>query len=79
VFEPVSIHVGLVVDKIALAQVFLRILLFSPVTFTPAMLHYMEKRKKPYHLQPKVANEPQDCGASVTSAAVLHKIGKDIK
>jgi hypothetical protein len=39
-FDPGSVHVGFVVDKVALAQVFLRVLRFSPVNFIPPVLHY---------------------------------------
>jgi hypothetical protein len=35
---PGSIHVGLVVDKVALGQVFLRVLRFSPVNIIPPSL-----------------------------------------
>jgi hypothetical protein len=34
-FEPGSIHFGFVVDKVALGQVFLRVLQFSPVNIIP--------------------------------------------
>jgi hypothetical protein len=37
---PGSVHVGFVVDKMALGQVFLRVLRFSPVNFIPPVLHY---------------------------------------
>ena len=40
------IHVGFVVDKVALRQVFPRVLGFSPVNFIPPVLIYTEKRKK---------------------------------
>jgi hypothetical protein len=43
VFNPGSVHVGFVVDKVALAQVFPRVLRFSPVNFIPPELHYLEK------------------------------------
>jgi hypothetical protein len=43
--NPVSIHVGFVVGKVALGQVFPRVLRFSPVNFIPPVLHYKEKRK----------------------------------
>jgi hypothetical protein len=33
-FVPGSIHVGFVVDEVALGQVFLRVLLFSPVNIS---------------------------------------------
>jgi hypothetical protein len=44
-FDPGSVHVGFVVDKVALEQVFPRVLRFSPVNFIPPVLHYKEKRK----------------------------------
>jgi hypothetical protein len=37
-FAPGSIHVGFVVDKMALGQVFLRVLRFSPVNIIPPLL-----------------------------------------
>jgi hypothetical protein len=39
-FDPGLVHVRFVVDKVALGQVFLRVLRFSPVNFIPPMLHY---------------------------------------
>jgi hypothetical protein len=39
-FDPGSVHVGFVVDKVARGQVFLRVLRFSPVNFIPPVLHY---------------------------------------
>jgi hypothetical protein len=44
-FDPKSVQVGYVVDKVALGQVFLRVLQFSPVNFIPLVLHYLEKLK----------------------------------
>jgi hypothetical protein len=38
--------VGFVVDKVALGQVFPRVLLFSPVNIIPPVLYYKEKLKK---------------------------------
>jgi hypothetical protein len=38
-FNPGSVHVEFVVDKVALGQVFLRVLRFSPVSFIPPVLH----------------------------------------
>jgi hypothetical protein len=38
-FSPGSIRVGFVVDKVALGQVFLRVLRFSPVNIIPPGLH----------------------------------------
>ena len=43
--NPGSVHVGFVVDKVALEQVFPRVLWFPPVNFMPPVLHYKEKRK----------------------------------
>jgi hypothetical protein len=37
--NPGSVHVGFVVDKVALRQVFLRVLRFSPVNLIPPVLH----------------------------------------
>jgi hypothetical protein len=39
-FDPGPVHVGFVVDKVALGQVFPRVLRFSPVNFIPPVLHY---------------------------------------
>jgi hypothetical protein len=44
-FEPGSVHVGLVVDKVALGQAFPRVLRFSPVNFIPPVLHNTEEKK----------------------------------
>jgi hypothetical protein len=48
-FDPGSVHVGFVVDKEALGQVFPRVLRFSPVSVIPPVLHYLEKWKNTYH------------------------------
>jgi hypothetical protein len=40
------VHVGFVVDKVALGQAFPRVLRFSPVNFIPPVPHYTEIRKK---------------------------------
>jgi hypothetical protein len=39
-FDPGSVHVGFLVDKVTLGQVFLRVLRFSAVNFIPPVLHY---------------------------------------
>jgi hypothetical protein len=44
--DPESVHVGFVVDKVALGQAFPQVLQFCPVNFIPPALHYMEKDKK---------------------------------
>jgi len=38
-FSPGSVHVRFVVDKVALGQVFLQILQFSPFSIIPPILH----------------------------------------
>jgi hypothetical protein len=45
-FDPGSVHVGFVVNKVVLEQDFPRVLWFSPVNFIPPLLYYKEKRKK---------------------------------
>jgi hypothetical protein len=45
-FDSGSLHVGFVVDKVALGQVFPQVLRFSPVNLIPSVLHYLEKDKK---------------------------------
>jgi hypothetical protein len=37
-FKPGSVHVGFVVEKVALGQVFLQVLWFSPVSIIPPLL-----------------------------------------
>jgi hypothetical protein len=49
VFDPGSVHVGFVVNKVALGQVLPRVLRFSPLNFIPPVLHYLEKWKKNTH------------------------------
>jgi hypothetical protein len=56
-FNPEPVHVGFVLDKVALGQVF------------PCQVHYSEKRRKPIIFITGLYNEPQGCGASVASAA----------
>jgi hypothetical protein len=56
-------------DKVALGQVFPRVLLFSPVSFIPLVLHYSEKRKKLNIFITVLHHTPQGCGASVKSDA----------
>jgi hypothetical protein len=68
-FDPGSVHVGFVVDKMALGQVYLRVLRFSPVNFIPPVLHYSDKRKEVLIFITGLHNKPQGCGASVASAA----------
>jgi hypothetical protein len=68
--NPGSVHVGFVVDKVALGQVFPRVLRVSPVNFIPPVLHYKEKiKKKTIIFFTGLHNKPRGCGASVASAA----------
>jgi hypothetical protein len=65
-FDVGSVHVGFVVDKVALGQMFLRALRFFPVSFIPPVPHYMENRKKPPVIIiifiTGLYNKPQICG-----------------
>jgi hypothetical protein len=62
-FDPGSVHVEFVMDKVTLWQIFPRVLRFFPV------LHYKEKWKKLTIFITGLHNKPQGCGASVASAA----------
>jgi hypothetical protein len=65
-----SVHVGFVMDEVALEQVFPRVFRFSPVDIIPPVLHYTEKRKKKLIIFiTGLHSKPQGCGASVASAA----------
>jgi hypothetical protein len=67
-FDPGLVHVGFVVDKVALRQVFPRVLRFSPVNFIPPVLHYKDKKKILIIFITGLHKKPQGCGASVASA-----------
>jgi hypothetical protein len=69
--DPGSVHVGFVLDKVALGQVFPRVLRFSSISFIPPVLHYSETL---IIFITGLHNKPQGCGASVASAAGLLKI-----
>jgi hypothetical protein len=60
---------GFVVDKVALGQVFPRVLRFTPVNFIPSVLGYKEKRIKAIIFITGLHNKPQRCGVSVVSDA----------
>ena len=69
-FDPGSVHVGFVVDEVALGQVFPRVLRFYPVNFIPPVLHYLEKWKQNLIIFiTGLHNKPLGWGASVASAA----------
>jgi hypothetical protein len=57
-FDFGSVHVGFVVDKVALGQVFPRVLRCSPVSLIPPVLHYTEKRKKLFIFIAGLHNKP---------------------
>jgi hypothetical protein len=67
-FDHGSVHVGFVVDKVALGQGFLLVLRFFPVSFFPPVLHYTEKGKKLVIFITGLHDKPQGCGESVASA-----------
>jgi hypothetical protein len=67
-----SVHIGFVVDEVALGQVFLQVLRLSPVIFIPPVLHYTEKQNNLIIFiifLIGLHNKPSGCGASVASAA----------
>jgi hypothetical protein len=68
-FYPGSVHVGFVVDKVALGQVLPLVLRFSPVILFPPVLQLYGKQKKLNIFTTGLHNKPQGCGASVASAA----------
>jgi hypothetical protein len=67
--DPGSVHVGFVLDKVALGDVFPRVLHFYPINFIPPVLHYTEKPKKLIIFITGLHHKPQGGGASVTSVA----------
>jgi hypothetical protein len=71
--------VGFVVDKVALGQVFPRILRFSSVSFIPPVLHYKEERKKLIIFITGLHSKPVGCGESVASAAGPFTTKKKVK
>jgi hypothetical protein len=81
-FDPGTFHVRFVVDKVALGQVFPRVLRFSSVNFILPVLHYTEKRKKLIIFNTGLHNKPQGYGAgnmsekpSFTSRTSGHGVG----
>jgi hypothetical protein len=71
-FAPGSIHVGFVVDRVALGQVFLRVLRFSPVNIS-----FHSRSPNPYHLgnawYANVSRHPRLGTRSTPSSGVKRK------
>jgi hypothetical protein len=67
-FDPGSVHVGFVVDKVALGQIFPRVLWFSHCQFHSTSAPLLGKPKKLTIFIIGLHNKPQGCGASVASA-----------
>jgi hypothetical protein len=64
------VHVGHVVDKVALGQVFIPVFRFSPVTLLHrCSITRKNKKEKLIICITMLHNMPQGCGASVASAA----------
>jgi hypothetical protein len=63
----IPVHVGFVVDKVALGQVFPRVLRFSLVNFIPPVLHYKGGGERIIFIT-GLHNKPQGCGRFVASA-----------
>jgi hypothetical protein len=59
-FDPGSVHVGFVVDKVGLRQVFRRLLRFRPDSIVPPVPHYTEKRE---------SSSSQGCTITLEAAA----------
>jgi hypothetical protein len=70
-YDPGSVYLGFVVDRMALGQVFFPLGLRSPVSvFIPPLLHYKEKQGKELIIFiPGLHNKPHGCGVSVAYAA----------
>jgi hypothetical protein len=69
VFDPWSVHVGFMVDKVALEHVIPRELRFPPVNFIPPCSITRKNEKKKRIFITGLHNKPEGCGASVASAA----------
>jgi hypothetical protein len=69
-FDPGSVHLGFVVDKVVLGQVLLRVLRLSPVNYIAPMLHYNGKAEKTSSSSSSSQGctiSLQGCGESVAS------------
>jgi hypothetical protein len=74
--------VGFVVDKVALGQVFPRVLRFFPVHFIPPVLQLLGKGQKIIIIVIFIIglhNNPHGCSASVASAAGPFTTKKNLK
>jgi hypothetical protein len=67
-FDPWSVHVGFAVDRVAMGQVFPRVLWFSH-QFHSTGAPFLGKTKKLIIFITGLPNKPVDCGASIQSAA----------
>jgi hypothetical protein len=68
-FDVGSVHLGFVVDKVALGQGFSRVLRFSAVSFISPVPRHTEKQNKISIFVTGLHNKPQGCGAPIASAA----------
>jgi hypothetical protein len=69
-FDPGSVHVGFLVDKVALGQVFPPSTSVFPCQFHSTGATLQGKTKRLIIFITGLHNKPQGCGASVASAAV---------
>jgi hypothetical protein len=60
----VSVHVGFVVDEVALGQVSPPVFWFSLVSFIPSELYYTANDEKLITFNVGLHNKPQCCGTS---------------
>jgi hypothetical protein len=68
-FDPGSVHVGFMVDKVALGEVFTPSTSVFPCQFHSTGAALLGKTKKLIIFMTGLHNKPQGCGASVASAA----------
>jgi hypothetical protein len=68
-FDQGSVHVGFMVDKVALGQVSPRVLRFFPRQFHSTCAPLLQKTKKLIIFFTGLHNKPQGCGAPIACAA----------
>jgi hypothetical protein len=78
-FDPGSVHMRFVVDKVALRQVFSPRTSVFPCYFHSTGAPLLGKTEKLFIVITGLHNKPQGCGASVTSAARPFTTKKKIK